>query len=79
MNNKLYTILGKALILLVLSHLSFVDSYAGIYNYDGIIANLNKKLSSDCTPGDSITILTNIFDILQVSGSPKADSIAEQI
>lgn len=68
---------GKVFILFTFIHLTYTSIHAGIYNYNEILSNLNNRLETGCSPNDSISILTNIFDILQVSGSPKADSIAE--
>ncbi len=77
MKDRLYNVYGKIFVLLTFAHLICTYANAGIYNYDEILINLNNRLSSRCSANDSISILTNIFDILQVSGSPKADSVAE--
>jgi len=71
--------LRKTAILFAIFYLFCICTYSSTYNYDYILTNLNKRLSERCSPSDSIVTLTNIFDILQVSGSSKADSVAEFI
>ena len=42
------------------------------------LKNFNQRLNEGCTPEDSITVMTNIFDIYQAQGY-KTDSIAREI
>lgn len=73
------TLTRKAAFLVAILHLICFVAYPGAYNYNEILANLNNRLAAECSPHDSIAALTNIFDLMQVSGSAKADSVAEII
>lgn len=71
----------KSIFAIILSFCFVYPCYAGIKveKYAEIVSALQNRLANDCSRRDSITVLSNLFDIYQTYKPASSDSVAALI